>query len=118
MTVDDICRVLCNARYHYHSEKGLQQGVNQLLSELGVNFRPEYSLSPRNRIDFLIETLGIGIECKVDGTLNALLRQISRYAATGKISDLIVLTTRSIHQRIPTQLHGVSVFVVVISPLL
>jgi hypothetical protein len=118
MTANDVCRALYNARYHYHSEKDLQHGVAQVLSSLELSFKPEYLLGPRDRIDFFLsDDSGIGIECKVGGTLNALVRQLGRYASTGKVKELIVLTTRSTHQQgIPFQIHGVPVFVVVISP--
>jgi hypothetical protein len=111
-----ICQALYNAKYRYKNEKDLQQGVNLVLTSLGVEFEPEVSLTPRDRIDFLAGKLGI--ECKVDGTLNRLIRQLGRYASTGKVNELIVLTTRSIHRGLPEQIHGVPVFVVLISPLI
>lgn len=65
MTTEDICRALYNAKYRYHNEKELQQGVSQLLDGLGLEYEPEVPMGPRNRIDFLVST-GLGIECKSD----------------------------------------------------
>jgi hypothetical protein len=114
---EDLCRVLYNQKYHYHSEKDLQRGIGQVLSGLGVVYTPEVPLSPHDRIDFLIEG-GVGIECKVGGSLNALIRQLGRYAASGKVRELVVVTTRSSHCHLPNQILGVNLFVVVLNVFL
>lgn len=109
MTADDICRALYNTKYCYHSEKDLQQGVAQVLSDLGSAFKPEYLLTPRNRIDFFLSN-GIGIECKSDdskgGTsLAAVTRQLHRYAQSDQIKELILLTSMSKHKNLPNLMN-------------
>jgi hypothetical protein len=114
MTAETICRALHNSHYNYQNEKDLQHGVSLVLTKLGTPFEPEYIITPKDRIDFLVGD--IGIECKVDGTLNQLIRQLGRYAATGQVKELIVLSTRSMHRKVPNEIHGVPIFIVVTSP--
>src|ERR1019366_7460014 len=111
MTANDICRALYNTKYRYHSEKDLQHGVSQVLTALGLIFKPGYYLAPRDCIDFFIPDLGIGIECKSDdssgGTsLAAVTRQLMRYFQSDQVKMLILLTTMSKHRSLPETLNG------------
>lgn len=113
---EDICRALYNTQYHYHSEKELQHGVGLVLSGLGLAFKPEYVLAPRDRIDFLL-TDGIGIECKSDdskggSSLAAVTRQLMRYMQSPLVSELILLTTMSKHKNLPDLMNGKSLYIV------
>jgi hypothetical protein len=118
MTADDVCRVLYNAKYHYHSEKELQHGVAQVLTDHGLIFKPEYLLGPRDRIDFfLLDDSGLGIECKSDdssgGTsLAAVTRQLMRYSNSPEIKGLVLLTTMSKHKNLPEKLNGKPLYIV------
>jgi hypothetical protein len=117
MTAADICTTLYNTKYCYHSEKELQHGVGQVLTDLNLTFKPEYSLAPRDRIDFLITDLGIGIECKSDdsggGTsLASVTRQLMRYAQHTEVVELILLTTMSKHKNLPDSLNGKPLYIV------
>ena len=118
MTADDICRALYNARYHYHNEKDLQQGVAQVLTSLGLAFKPEYSLAPRDRVDFFLsDDSGICIECKSDDssggtTLAAVTRQLMRYSNSSEIKELILLTTMSKHRNLPETMNGKPLYIV------
>lgn len=118
ITTDKLCWALYNTKYHYHNEKDLQQGVGQVLSGLNLNFKPEYSLAPRDRIDFLItDGSGVGIECKSNdskgGTsLSAVTRQLMRYAQSPLITGLILLTTMSKHKNLPDTMNGKPIYVV------
>jgi hypothetical protein len=115
MKPEDLCRSLYNAKYHYKNEKELQRGVGIVLSELGLEFEPEFPLTKRDRIDFLTEE--IGIECKADdsngGTsLAAVTRQLMRYAQSDRVKELILLTTMSKHKNLPESLNGKPLFIV------
>jgi len=118
LKAEDICRALYNTQYHYHSEKELQHGVGQVLSGLGLVFKPEYSLAPRDRIDFLIiDESSIGIECKSDdskgGTsLASVTRQLMRYVQSPLVSELILLTTMSKHKNLPNSMNGKPLYIV------
>jgi hypothetical protein len=115
MTSDAVCRALYNAKYHYHNEKELQRGVGLVLTGLGVEYEPEFQLSPRDRIDFLVGDLGI--ECKADdstgGTsLAAVTRQLMRYAHSDKVKEIILLTTMSKHKNLPESLNNKPLYIV------
>ena len=118
MKTADICLALYNTKYHYHSEKELQHGVGQVLSGLNLVFKPEYSLAPRDRIDFLItDDSGIGIECKSDdskgGTsLASVTRQLMRYAQSPLVRELVLLTTMSKHKNLPEVMNGKPLYIV------
>jgi hypothetical protein len=115
MISEDICRALYNAKYHYHNEKELQRGVGMVLDSLGVEFEPEFPLTKRDRIDFLVGELGI--ECKADdssgGTsLAAVTRQLLRYAQSDKVKELVLLTTMSKHKNLPETLNNKPLYIV------
>lgn len=114
-TAESICRALYNAKYHYHNEKELQRGVGMMLTSLNLEFEPEFPLTKRDRIDFLIGDLGI--ECKADdssgGTsLAAVTRQLLRYAQSDQVKELILLTTMSKHKNLPDSLNGKPLYIV------
>lgn len=115
MNPREICEALYSCRYRYKNEKDLQQGVNLVLTGLGLEFEPEVSLTPRDRIDFLAGTLGI--ECKADdssgGTsLAAVTRQLMRYAQSDKVKELVLLTTMSKHKNLPETLNNKPLYIV------
>ena len=115
MTSSDICKALYKAKYHYKHEKDLQEGVKLLLTNIGLNFIPEFSLTSRDRIDFLVGD--IGIECKSDdssgGTsLASVTRQLYRYAQSDSICALILLTTMSKHRNLPETINNKPLYVV------
>lgn len=61
----------------------------------------------RSRIDMVVtDLLGseiavTGVEVKVDGSLADVLRQLHRYAGCTELDELVLVTTRSKHHRIP-----------------
>lgn len=115
MLSETICRALYNTRFHYHNEKELQKGVSLVLDGLGVSYTPEFLMSPRDRIDFLVGN--IGIECKSDdstgGTsLSAVTRQLHRYSQSPLVKELILLTTMSKHKNLPEMMNEKPVYVV------
>ena len=115
--IEEICNSLYHTQYHFHNEKELQQGVAKVLSSLGLNFSPEYYLGKRDRIDFMLLDLGIGLECKSDdssgGTsLSAVTRQLMRYSQSSEIKSLILLTSMSKHKNLPLTLNDKPIYVV------
>ncbi len=117
LTSTDICRALYNAKYRYHNEKDLQRGVAQVLTDLGVTFEPEHSLTRRDRIDFFLPDYNFGIECKSDdsagGTsLAAVTRQLMRYTNHSEIKELILITSLSKHMSLPDNLNSKPLYIV------
>jgi hypothetical protein len=110
MTAAEIVALLEAHRFRAPSEADLQRGIGQVLDRAGVWFAREVRLNARDRIDFMIGD--VGIECKVDGSLPDLIRQIDRYALHERIGALVVVTSRLRLARLPRELHGKPVHVV------
>lgn len=110
-----VVAILRHHAFHFTNERDLQDGIALVLAEVpGV--RREYICSPRDRLDFLLPG-GVGIEVKVDGSLQALTRQLHRYAERPEITALIVVTSRRSHMQVPTLLCGKPVTVVQVGTL-
>jgi hypothetical protein len=110
-----ICRALYSTKFRYHNEKELQRGVSLVLDGLGLSYKPEFPMTPRDRIDFLVGE--VGIECKSDdskgGTsLAAVTRQLFRYSQSPLVKELILLTTMSKHKNLPEMMNEKPVYVV------
>jgi len=103
-TPEEICASLRGVQFHFSNEKELQDGIAQRLTAPGIAFLREVVLSPGDRIDFLVDR--IGIEVKVDGSLSQVIRQLWRYAQRPEISALILVTSRAKHGPIPPAMNG------------
>jgi hypothetical protein len=104
VTATEIVMLLEAHRFRAPSEADLQLGIATVLEGAGVPFTREVRLSAGDRIDFLVGD--VGIECKIDGSLAALIRQLDRYALRDRVGALVVATTRLKLTRVPRELHG------------
>ncbi len=110
-TAEQLASLLFYVRYHISTEADLQADIEKLLRAKGIPFEREYPLDKQSRIDFLIDS-GIGVEVKIGSTLQAVQRQLWRYAKHDKISGLILVTTRSKHLDMPSDMIGKPLYVV------
>ena len=69
----------------------------------GLTFRREVTRGA-DRIDFVVDR--VGIECKVDGSVADVTRQLERYALWGELDELVVVTTKGKHLNLPRMLNG------------
>jgi uncharacterized Zn finger protein (UPF0148 family) len=99
-----IRRIILGYRYQHADESGLQAGVAAVLTAAGRPAHREVRLTARDRIDIL--TGRVGIEVKVRGATDALLRQLQRYAQHTQIDALIVVTTVAKHRSLPQSVGG------------
>lgn len=99
-----ISDVLHAHRFHFTSETELQDGIETALREANFTPQPEVVLTVGERIDFLVEN--VGIEVKVKGSKSTLLRQMLRYAMCPEIHGLIIATTLARHRGVPPTLNG------------
>ena len=98
--------VLSGQPYVYSSERDLHRLIGAAWSAAGVPVRHEARLGPGRQIDFV--SRGIGIEVKVAGSPVDVRKQLQRYAATGKLDALVLLTACPSHRReIPEHGYGV-----------
>lgn len=100
-----IAEVLQAARFHYASELDLQDAIERLLIREGYAVVREVELDGRrDRIDLMVGS--IGIEVKVAGRPDAVLRQLARYSTHEEVSELVLVTTRVRHHGFPSDLGG------------
>ncbi|MFW6031669.1 MAG: hypothetical protein ACOC9T_03670 [Myxococcota bacterium] len=94
------------------SEADLQRQIGARLELTPQHVAAEVRLDARDRIDFLLEPSGIGVEVKVDGSLSEVTRQLHRYAQHDRIRALVLATTKAKHIPVPRELSGKPVCVV------
>lgn len=111
MRAEELVKLLESYRYDESAESALQAGVAAVLERAGAPFEREVRLTRSDRIDFMVG--GLGVECKMDGSLSALTRQLHRYAQLPAIDGLVVVTTRARLARVPHTLNGKPIAVVV-----
>jgi hypothetical protein len=93
--------------FSFTDEEELQRGLAEILPPNST--RREVQLTQKDRIDFMVE--GVGIEVKIKGSLAALTRQLHRYAQLDAIEALIVVTPVARLTRLPESLNGKPVLV-------
>lgn len=84
-------------------ELTLQDGIARILEEHAIPFEREASLGPRDRVDFLVGD--VALECKIGGSVSALIRQLHRYAQAPAVAELLVVTSRLKHNATPAWLN-------------
>lgn len=109
--IDTISGVLRAHRFRFSSELQLQDGIENALRADGVVFERERQLG-HDRVDFFAG--GVALEVKVDGSLSAVTRQLHKYAQHPDVSAVVLATTRMLHDRMPAEMCGKPVRVVVL----
>lgn len=113
VTANQVQQLLSSYRFRSHNEAELQEAIEQLLTEHGLDYRREVVLTPKNRIDFMVGR--IGIEIKVGHPLAQVIRQLHRYAQLDAIDELVLVSNRCRHAMVPEQINGKAVAVVFLS---
>lgn len=101
-TLDQVLAVIRGHRFLYTNEDELQEGIATALERAGLDARREVRLGDRDRIDLLVED--VGIEVKVRGSASAAYAQLQRYAAHDDVAHLVLVTT--LWQRLPQDAGG------------
>jgi hypothetical protein len=102
--VQQIVTLLGRYRYSWRDEYDLQDSITTVLTEAGLTVAREVVLTPGERLDLLVER--VGIEVKVKGNVEKLARQLQRYAHSPHLDALIVATTRTEHRALPAHWAG------------
>lgn len=102
-TVADVVEVVRRHRFRHATENELQAGLAAALGAGGYRVVREARLSARDRIDLLVDT--IGVEVKIAGVPRDVDRQLLRYAQSARITGLVLVTNRARH-RPPVELNG------------
>ena len=104
MTATELRDLLRAYRYGYSDEATLQCCIAGVLDAHSVEFEREHRLDARNRLDFLVGS--VGIEVKIGGSRNDLIRQLHRYAQFDAIGELLVVSSRMRLTSLPEALNG------------
>jgi hypothetical protein len=91
---DQIVEILSQYTFDPSSEMRMHAGIADLLTANNFDFVTEHQFSRKDRIDFFIQKLGIGIECKIKGGELPLISQVLRYAQYPEVKEIIVVTTK------------------------
>lgn len=104
ISVEAIVACLSHIKLRAGRELAMQDTIATALAGAGIVFGREVQLAPTNRIDFLVED--VGIEAKVAGGHGEVLRQLHRYAEEERVAGLVLVTTCLRHRRMPHELLG------------
>jgi hypothetical protein len=104
----EVAIALAGWRFLHADEDALQEGCQLVLQRAGYIADREVRLDARNRIDLRVVSEGVrvGIEVKIAGRRDAVLRQLTRYAESDQIDALILVTTCVRHSPMPVALNG------------
>ena len=105
-----IAKLLQGCRFHFTSERELQDGVAAALRKGDIVFERELSISPGDRPDFMVGE--IAIEIKVKGGVGWVTRQLFRYAENPRVKAIVLVTSKASHKAMPAEMNGRPVSVV------
>jgi len=104
MTASDVTFLLFGYRFHFSSERQLQDGIAKVL---GPTFEREVVLDRHSRPDFFESESGTLVEVKTKGSAADLLRQVRRYAEFPQVKEIAVATTRMLHtSQLPAEINS------------
>ncbi len=112
LAIAEILRTHC---FKHQCEDDLQNAIASVLTNSGITFQREAPLGPRDRVDFLVEK--IGIEVKIKGAPTAVARQLNRYVKSDLIESILLVTTKATLRVMPATLNGKLINVVYLNPL-
>jgi len=115
VTTAAIVAAVRRGRYSYRQETQLHLGLEAAMRHAGINPVPEVRLNARDRIDFVVDR--VGVEVKIKGTVDSLHRQLMRYADSDQLDELLVITTDPHHRDLPPTLNEKPLTVLVIGAL-
>lgn len=111
--MDMLCEYIAAVPYDIQTEASLQFGITNQLIMVGIEHTREVRLSPTDRIDFMVGA--IGVEVKTGGSRTALIRQLHRYAQSGRVDELLLVTTAPNLAALPRMLVRTSIRTLVLS---
>lgn len=115
ITAEEVINVIAAHNYRWSNEDDLQEAIRQVLLESGLVAQREVRLSDRDRIDLLIDGIGIEVKAPRIGSkqpVSRVVTQLARYAQHVEIRDLVLVTTTHRHRLVPPIIGGIPVYVV------
>ncbi len=111
MTAGGIIRFLSQFRLDVQDEKHLQQQIADAFFSGKYEFEREHRLDENNIIDFMMPAQ-IGIEVKIKGSRRQIYKQCERYCHFDHVSELILITNRSMG--FPKEINGKPCYVMAV----
>lgn len=104
-------------RMNWATELELQDAIDDRLTrevKLGhpiTAYTRELRVDEHNRLDFAVQVDGttVAVEVKIGGSRKDVIRQLTRYAALADVDEILLVTTKASHHRLPTELGGKAV---------
>lgn len=93
MTMEQVALLLKQTRLRFGTEAALQDDIEKLLTAQGIKHVREFRIG-RGAIDFRLDC-GIGLECKVDGSVASITPQLMTYAESPTIQGLLLVTSKA-----------------------
>lgn len=91
MNSADITRAIKSHTFKFSSETELQNMIHKLLPDATREKKLD-----ADRVDFFLD--GVAVEVKVKGSAHDVLRQLQRYAQHEEVTEILLVTSRSMHQ--------------------
>lgn len=107
-TVESVRRIIRGHRWRLEVESTLQAEISAQLTAAAIAHEREVRLDAKNRIDFLVGS--VGIEVKIKGAKRDIYRQIERYTEFDEIAEIVLLTNVAV--RMPATISGKPVHVI------
>lgn len=95
-------KLLSKYRLPLSNEKALQSEIGELLTANGIKHEREVGLSDKDRIDFMVGS--VGMEVKLKGSAVEIYKQCKRYCGYPEVKELILITNRSM--AFPNEING------------
>jgi hypothetical protein len=114
--IEPLLKAIRKCGFRGDVEWDLHTAIVAALTAAGIEFTREYELTRADRPDFFLND-GTVIECKVKGSMAAAARQLDRYAQHDAVKRLVLVTSRMQHARVPDEVQGKEVHVVVLHQL-
>jgi hypothetical protein len=110
-----LSHLLARYQYQFRDELELQDAIAQIMQD-DVRWRVEREvpLSPKDRIDFIVERMmegkgdgvEVGVEVKVKAPLAYVERQLKRYAEHSRLAGMLVVSSSVQLARLPKEICG------------
>jgi len=110
-TADIIFSKIRSYRINGNKESDYHAGMKRILDVANIRYVHEYILSDKDRIDFYLPDFQIGIEIKIDGSVEQVNRQMRKYADSDDIRTLFLYTTRNRHINVAPELGGKPIYI-------
>ncbi len=103
LVISTLHKYLSRVKLTILDEEALQAQVEKALKSANIPYQREFSLSPKDRPDFMVRSTVI--EIKIAHSAAAIHRQLIRYAEHGAVAGLVLMSLRPV-TGLPPLIYG------------